>query len=204
MRRGDQDFQLRQLRIEVAVDVRLLQYVTLHLAAGGLWDLLDGNDPCNLQARMLVHEAADRLSRSRKLSHCAAMQDEYHELFALGSGRAHAGHHHFAEIEAGRAPCNVLQVIRIIVLTVDDDDFLGSAGDVELSLVDDAEIARVEPSLPVDSVRSGSRITDITARHTLSAHEDVTHASVGERGPHIVRDAHLGGGYRTPHANELE
>ena len=75
------------------------------------------------------------------------MQDEYRKLFALGSGRAHAGHHHFTEIEAGRAPCNVPQVIRIIVLTVDDDDFLGSAV-VELSLVDDAEIARVEPSSP--------------------------------------------------------
>src|SRR5579863_6384787 len=170
MRRGDQGFQLRQRRVEVTVDMRLFKDMALHLAAGGFRDFLYGNDPRHFQARMFVHKAGDGLGRRYKLGHCAAMQDEYHELFALRAGQAYAGHHHFAEIEAGRASCNVLQVIRIVVLSVDDDDFLGSAGDVELSLVDDAEIARVDPSLLVDGVHGGSRITDVTARHALSAH----------------------------------
>src|SRR5271170_55700 len=152
MRRRAQDVQFGQCRIEVTVDVRLLQYVTLHFTAGGLRDFPYGNDPGNLQARMFVHQTADRLGRRYKLGHSAAMEDEYHEFLALGAELAYAGHHHFAEIEARRASCNVFQIIRIIVLTVDNDDFLGSAGDIELSLVDDAEIAGIEPALAVERV----------------------------------------------------
>jgi len=149
--------------------VSLLQHVTLYFSAGGLRNSLYRNDLRNLQARMLVHKAGDRLSGHYKLGHSAAVQDEYHELFALGAGLAYASNNHFAEFEAGRPLCNILQVIGIVVLPVDNDDFLCSP-------VIYSSPSWTTPRSPVSSQPSVSKAlqwrpdNEVTARHTFAAH----------------------------------
>ena len=60
---------------------------------------------------------------------------------------AHAGGHHLAELEPLGADRDALDVVRVVVLPVDEDDFLGAAGDVELAALHHSEIAGAQPAV---------------------------------------------------------
>src|SRR5262245_3809317 len=96
----------------------------LDLAAGGLRDALDGDDRRDFQACLLVDQAGDLSCRRQKILHIATVEHEHHELLDLGVARTHAGGYDLAELEAFRSLRNRLDVMRVIVLAVDEDNFL--------------------------------------------------------------------------------
>ena len=60
---------------------------------------------------------------------------------------AHAGGHHLAELQALGALRDALDVVRVVVLSVDEDDLLRAAGDVELAALQHSEIAGAQPAV---------------------------------------------------------
>ena len=64
----------------------------------------------------------------------AAMQDEHDDVVGLRARRAHAGDDHLAEVEPLGGLGNALQVVRVVVLAVDEQDFLGAPGDEQVAL----------------------------------------------------------------------
>ena len=69
---------------------------------------------------------------------------------------AHAGGDHLAELEPRRALRDRLEVMRVVVLAVDEDDLLGAPGDVELAAVHEAQVAGAQPA--VGGERGGVRL----------------------------------------------
>jgi len=82
---------------------------------------------------------------------------------------AHAGGRDLAELEAGLALQQRLEVVRVVVLAVDEDDLLGAARDVDLAVVPEREVARAQPAIGVDRGRGRLGIPEIAARDVLAA-----------------------------------
>ncbi len=123
-----------QLRGELAIHQLLFQQVALDLAAGGLGDALHRHHLRHFEAGLFVDQPRDGGGQWRELRRVTPMQHEHGELVGLGARRTHAGHHHLAQFHAGRLDGDVLQVMRVVVLAVDEDDLLGAAGDVQLAI----------------------------------------------------------------------
>ncbi len=96
---------------------------------------------------MLVHEVHGAGGERHEIRHVAPVQHEQHEFV----GRAHPGARtrrgDLAELEAGLVLQHRLEVVRVVVLAVDEDDLLRPAGDVELAVVLEREIAGAQPAV---------------------------------------------------------
>ena len=57
------------------------------------------------------------------------MEHEDDQVVGAGALRTHAGGNDLAEFEAVGALRDALDVVRVVVLSVDEDDFLRAAGD---------------------------------------------------------------------------
>ena len=145
-----QRLEFRKFGVELALDIGLLQKVPLHFAAGGLGDALGRYDLRDLEAGVFVDEPTDRCRGRQEIRHVAAVEHEHDQFLALRARLRDAGGDHLVEFEAGCALCDVLQIVRIVVLAVDEDDFLGAAGDVQAGFVNDTKIAGVDPTVGVD------------------------------------------------------
>ena len=172
--------------------------MALHLAAGGLGDALGRNDLCDLKTRVLVDEPADRIRCGQELRHVAAMEHEHHELFALRSGLRDSRGDNLVQIKTRRALRDILQIIGIVVLTVDEDDLFGAADDVKRRLVNHAQIAGVEPAVRVDSRRGGPGIAEVAAGDAGAADQNVPDGLVRQAGARIIRDEQFGVGHDVP------
>ena len=62
-------------------------------------------------------------------------------------GCAHGRGDDLAQFESRLLLQHCFEVVRVIVLAVDEDDFLRAAGDVELALVHQREIAGAQPAV---------------------------------------------------------
>ena len=62
-------------------------------------------------------------------------------------GCAHAGGDDLAELEARLGLQQCLEVVRVVVLAVDEDDLLGAAGDVDSPSCIEREIAGAQPAV---------------------------------------------------------
>ena len=76
-----------QLRVELAVDITLLEQVPLDLAAGRLWNALDRHYFRDLEPGLLVDEPGHLGGERQEILHRAAVQDEEHQLLDLGARR---------------------------------------------------------------------------------------------------------------------
>ena len=120
-----------------------------------------------------------------------AVQHEQHQHFRVGAGRAAAGRRHLAELEARGLLRDRLDVVREVVLAVDEDDFLGAAGDHEIAVVQEAEVAGAQP--PVGAERGRRRLgrAEVAGGDAVAAQLDVTDGALGHRAVVIVREAQL-------------
>src|SRR5207237_3548814 len=101
--RGAQGGDLLELRVELAIDIVLLQQMTLDLAARGLGDTLHRHDSGDLESRLLVDETRNLRGERQELLHPAPVQHEYQQLLGLGAARLHTGGNHFAELRSRSA-----------------------------------------------------------------------------------------------------
>ena len=196
--------ELGQIRSNSPSTIGLLQKMPLHLAAGGLRDALDRNDLRHLDAGVLVDQTADGAGGRHEFLESAPVQDEYHELLALGPRFCHAGGHHLVEVEPRRALRDVLQIVGVVVLPVDEDDFLAAAGDVEIALVHHAEIAGIEPAIRAEDERGRLRIAEIALSDVRSADQYVADLAGRHGRARIVRDADLHVGKTPADAHQFD
>ncbi len=130
---------------------------------------------CSLMSRDTWCRERQELRRTR------AVQDEHHELIdSAPRGRTPAATT-LPSSRPGRALRDRLQIVRIVVLAVDEDDLLGAPGDVELAVVDEAEIAGAQPA--VGGERGGVRrgVLVVALRDVVAADVHVPDASFGQR-----------------------
>ncbi len=69
------------------------------------------------------------------------MQNEHDQLLGLLALALRAGRDHFAQLETFCSLRDVLEIVRIVVLAVDEDDLFGATRDVHLAAVNDPEVA---------------------------------------------------------------
>src|SRR6516165_3250770 len=201
--RGAQRRGLPQLRVELAVGVALFQQVALNLAAGGLGDALHRYDLGHLEPGLLVDEPRYLARERQEVLERAAVQYEHDQLLDLRSARAHAGRDHLAELQARRPLRDGLEIVRVVVLAVDEDDFLGAAGDVELTRVYQAEVPGAQPAIGSKRRGVGLAVLVVAARDVVAADVDVAGALSRELTILIVRDAHAAVRDRPPLGHEL-
>ena len=153
---------------------------------------------------MLIDEAADRGGGGQEFLDAAAMQNEHHQFLALGAGLGDARGHDLVEIEPRRALRDVLQVVGIVVLAVDEDDFLAAAGDVQSALVQNTEIAGVDPAVGVDGERGRLGVAEIAARDARAADQNVPDLPVRRPARAVIRDAQFGVRNHSSHAHQFD
>jgi hypothetical protein len=120
-----------KLGIKFAVDIALFEQMPLDLAARCLGDALHRHDLGDLEAGVLIDEPRNLIGQRQEVGELAAVQDEDHELVGLRAGGARRQRHDFAEIEPFGALRDRFQVVRVVVLAVDENDLFGPPGDVE-------------------------------------------------------------------------
>src|ERR1700676_1569846 len=138
---GAQPRQFSQFVAEGAVKVFLFEQMALKLATGGLGDAPYRHHGADLKSRVLADARRNLAGERQKRGHIGAMQYEDQQLVALGACRPHTGDHDLAEFQARHLLSDALQVVRVIVLPIDEQDLLVAAGDVELALMYQSQIA---------------------------------------------------------------
>ena len=174
VRRRPGEVELRDLGRELAVDVGLGERRALQLSAGRLRYAPDRDDARDLDAGVLVDEVRGARRERQEVRHAAAMQDEQHQLVGRCTGIAHAGGDDLAQLESRLLLQHCFQVVRVVVLAVDEDDLLGAAGDVVLALVHQREVAGPHPAIRAD--RGGGRfgIAVVTARDVVALDQEMS------------------------------
>src|SRR5271163_482178 len=176
----------------------------LYLAAGRLWNALGRYDLRDLEAGVFVDEPADRCGGIQEVRHAATVQHEHDQFFALRAGLCDAGGDHFVQFKAGRTMRDVFQIVRVVVLAVDENDFLGAARDVKACLVNCAKIAGVDPAARVYRGRSGLRVGEVAARDTGAANQDVSNGVVRQPDARVICNEQFRVRHHVSHAHELE
>ena len=99
---------------------------------------------------MFVDHARYRIGGGQEVFHGTAVQHEQRQFVGFGTVRATSGCHNFAKLQARCADSNVFEIVRVIVLPVDEDDFLRAASDDDFAIVVQAEVAGIEPAIGSD------------------------------------------------------
>src|ERR1019366_8388992 len=135
--RTAETLELGQLGIEGTGQILLLEQMPLHLAARGLRDAAHRHDGVELEPGLLAQ--------------VAPMQHEHQQQLGLRPGRPDSCHHDLAELQARNGLGDALEIVRIVVLAVDEQDLLVAAGDVQLALKDQPQIAGAQPAIGGES-----------------------------------------------------
>ncbi len=170
--------ELLQVRVKLAVDEAFFQQVTLNLAAGCFRDPLDGNHFRHFEPHLLVDEPAHLRGNGQKLLHVTPVQHKHDQLLSLGAAWARAGRHYLAQLQTRHTLGNRLQVVRIVVLAVDEDDLLGAPGDVQVAGEDHTQVAGLQPVVGGEGFGVGLRVFVIARRYVGAADVDVTDATL--------------------------
>jgi hypothetical protein len=128
---------------------------------------------------------------------------KYDQLLDLRSARAHTRSDHLAELQPRCTLRDGLEVVRVVVLAVDEDDLLGAAGDVELALVHEAQVPGAQPAIGAESGGIRLRVLIVAARDVIPGHLHVPDALRGKLPILIVHDAHAAVRDRSPLGHEL-
>src|SRR6202789_1547780 len=199
-----QGFEFREFVVELAVDEGLRQQVPLDFAAGGLGNTLGRNDLRDLEPRMLIDERADRGCSGQELAHGTAVQYEYAQFLALSIDVGDVRGHHFVEVQSGGMLRDVLEVVGIIILAVDEDDFLAPARNVERTFVEYPKITRVHPAIRANGLGGGLQVAEITVCDARAAYQDVSDDTLGQRRALFLYDEQLRIGDARPDAHEFD
>ena len=126
----------------------------------------------------------------QELLRARAVKHEHHQLLDFRAARPHARGDHLAELQARCVLRDRLEIVRIVVLTVDEDDLLGAPGDVEIAAVDEAEIAGAQPAVRGERGGVRRRVLVVAARDVVAAQVHVPDASFGKLAVVVAGDAH--------------
>src|SRR6202011_2526032 len=114
---------------------------------------------------------------------------------------AHAGGDHLAELQPRRALRDGLQIVRIVVLPVHENDLFRAARDVQLPAVHQAEVTGAQPAVGGEGGGIRLRVFVVAARDVGPRHVHVTDPILGQLAVLIVRDAYtaVGNGLALAH-----
>jgi hypothetical protein len=73
----------------------------------------------------------------QEVGHACAMDHEEGQLLGVGHRTAHARGCDAVGFDVNDLGCDALQVVRVVVLAINDDQILGSASDHQLSVPDE-------------------------------------------------------------------
>ena len=125
-------------------------------------------------------------TKSRKAVRCRTKD---HKLIRLRLALAHAGGDNFSKLQTGHLVGDVFEILWVVVLAVDEDNFLGTPGYIQLSHLHHAEVTRAQPT--VRRVRNGIhfRVFIIAARHVLAPDLNMSHVAIRKRAILVVGDS---------------
>src|ERR1700722_5096348 len=119
----------------------------LDLAARRLRNALDGHDLSYLKAGVLIDEPRDLSGHFQEVGEVAAVQDENDEFVGLRPGPPSARDDDLAELEPLGALRDRFQVLRVVVLSVDENNLFRPPGNIQRTLVDEPEIPGAPPAV---------------------------------------------------------
>ena len=130
------DYQVRIFTVEV----RIQEVHALHLTARCLRDLRHWYDVINLEAGVFSNDVTHLLGQWYKRLQVLSEQYEHQQLLGLFTGRVRSRNDCLAEVQSVDLSNDLFDIVRIVVLAVDDDDVFLSAGDDELVVDEDSAI----------------------------------------------------------------
>ena len=153
---------------------------------------------------MFVDPPGDQIGEGYKVVHAAAMQYKNQQLVCLSTLVPVAGDGDLAKLEATRLLRDRLEIVRVIILAVDKNEFLGAAGYIQVTLGHEPEITSIQPAVRPERKRIRFRILKVTSGHVAATNMDmagnvVTHRLIG-----TVNDAQLAVANRLANANDVE
>src|SRR3984885_2466436 len=193
-----------EFRVELPVDIGLPEEVSLDLAARGLGNAFGRNDLRDFEARMLIDEPADGGGGGQKLLHGAAVQYEHAQFLTLGVDAGDVRGYYFVEVQAGCMLCDVLEIVGVVILTIDENDLLAPARDVQRSFVEYSKVTRIHPTILTNSLRGGFQIAEITVCDAGAAYQYVAYDTLWQRGGRILHEAQLRIGNPRSDAHEFD
>jgi hypothetical protein len=99
---------------------------------------------------------------------------------------------------------DVLDLVAVVLLAVDDDQFLGPAGDRHLAVHDERLVAGVEPAVRRERLGVGLRVVQIARRDPVGAYLESADRRRRQRPVVVVGDPDPIAGRRPAHAEELD
>ena len=128
-------------------------------------------------------------SRRLTVGDVATMKHEDGQFLGFRSRSAHSGCSHAIGFDPLDLFGDTLQILRVVVQAVDDDQILGPAGDHELSVPQQPEIAGVQPSVGRAHFGRSLLVPVIALCHVVAAHLHMSQHALFERYPVIVDDS---------------
>ena len=176
----------------------------LQLAAGRLRNALHGNDARRLRPRVLVDRCIARVASGRKSAMSFRCSTNSTSSSVAAPGARAAGGDDLAQFESRLGLQHGFEVVRIIVLAVDEDDLLRAAGDVELALVLQRKIAGAQPAIRGERRRIRFRVLEVAARDVVAADQEVANGVRRDVGAGIVDQLHVRERDRAAFAHQLQ
>src|SRR5690606_12287212 len=125
-------------------------------------------------------------------------------LLGLSAARPHAGGDDRTELESLRALGDALQIVRVSVLAVAEDDFLRPPGDEEFAVVDGAQVTGIEPAVALQRRGVRLRIFEVTLRDVLATDMDVAGGALRHFPAALICDPDLAARDRSTHGEQRE
>ena len=153
---------------------------------------------------MLIDEPRDFARDWQEIRKRSTMQHEQHQLLRVGAWRAAAGCGNLAEFEPVGALRDRFDVVREVILAVDENDFLGASCDDQFAFVREAKIAGPQPAVGGKESRIRFRGAVVAGGDIVTADLDVTDAIGGDRLIGVVHEPQFGVGDGTAHLHQRE
>src|SRR5210317_301773 len=173
--------QFRQHLIELTVQVALQQLGALYLTAGRLWDTRNWYDCMNFESGVFANDVPHRVNQRPKLINAFSKQHENNEFFSLATFWCGTCNNHFVEIEVRKLRNNFLDIMRVIILAVDNNDVFLAACDYEVTVDKYAAVTCAKPAVVREQFRRGFRVTVNPFGHTIATQQYVADMPIGER-----------------------
>ncbi len=162
----------------------------LDLPAVGLREpaALDRDDKVRLETDLIGQPRLD--SRHRACHVRRGRYEEDHELLGFGTGPGIAARGHEGHLGAGHLLDDRLDVEVQVVDALHDDQVAVPAGQCQPAVVDEAEVAAVEPAVLGVGLPVGLRIAVVAGHHRAAGELQPPHVVLGQRPVPVVDDPH--------------
>src|SRR5210317_1920705 len=135
----------------------------------------------NLESGVLTNDMPNRVDQRLKFIDCPAKQHEYDEFFGLAALRSGARDDNLVEVHVRKLRDDLLNIVRIIVLAVDNNDVFLTARDYQVTINKHAAVARAQPAIVREQLGRGFSVTVNPFSHTVAAQQYVADMPIGKR-----------------------